>query len=361
MKKAKIFCCSIIAFCAVVLVYNLLVWHLATKSILTHRDGVVTGDLARLGYLPALDHPRRNSNDLPRRHWELADYPGAPVDVITLGDSFSQGGGGGPNRFYQDYLASLQDLSVLNLPRLPGRYSMLEQLVILANSGYLDLFRPRVVLLEVVERSCYKMAGPVDFNLTLPLEEIVVGYRERSAPPDDDEDAIALPQVGFMNTGNLKWLRNAILYRFSPNAFGSKTYKVPLERPLFSVGDGRTLLFLAKDLSKLTKHDEPTVASLAANLNGLAALLRARGIALAFMPAIDKYNLYRPYIEGAAFGESRFFELLREQPLDFRLIDTKKILAPLLAAGEKDIYYSDDTHWSWKASEAIFRSERLVE
>ena len=41
-------------------------------------------------------------------------------------------------------------------------------------------------------------------------------------------------------------------------------------------------------------------------------------------------------------------------PKDYVFINTKKILLDELERGEKDVFFKDDTHWSWKASKAIF-------
>jgi hypothetical protein len=43
------------------------------------------------------------------------------------------------------------------------------------------------------------------------------------------------------------------------------------------------------------------------------------------------------------------------------MIDTKDILARSLEKGELDLYHQDDSHWSWKASEAIFSTVRISE
>jgi hypothetical protein len=49
--------------------------------------------------------------------------------------------------------------------------------------------------------------------------------------------------------------------------------------------------------------------------------------------------------------------MLRPLKKEYIFIDTKKILSPLLKQGVKDLYYSDDTHWSYKASEAIAKDK----
>ena len=91
------------------------------------------------------------------------------------------------------------------------------------------------------------------------------------------------------------------------------------------------------------------------NLNLLSKKFKEKGIIFYFMPAVDKYDLYSKYIIDNNYPESTFFEKLRPLKKDYRFIDTKTILLKELQKGEKDVFYSDDTHWSYKASEAIFK------
>jgi hypothetical protein len=60
------------------------------------------------------------------------------------------------------------------------------------------------------------------------------------------------------------------------------------------------------------------------------------------------------------FPESAFFELLRPLPKRYMFIDTKAMLREELERGERDIYYADDTHSSWKASRKIFSTIRFT-
>jgi len=360
MRGYRHFVFIILGVLFAVVLYNAAVWQLCTRSLLGRgEDGVIPNDLARMGYLSGYTDPRRNVDDLPRRHLELVDYKGGAIDVVTVGDSFSQGGGNGPNRFYQDYLATFSEVSVLNVGVYPGSRSQMETAILLANSGFLDQMRPRFLLLEIVERNCYKFTGPHDWGKTEDPSRLRQNYADRAAAAKADAEAPELPPVGFFNTGNFKWLLYNILYRFAPDAFVSKTCKVKLDRPLFSGERGESLLFLRKDIEKVQKADPSTLRAFNDNLNRLAELLRARGIELVFMPAPDKYTLYSPYIVDNPYPPSRFFELLRPLPKAYRFIDTEAILSAEIARGEKDVYYLDDTHWSWKASRAIFAAERF--
>lgn len=75
------------------------------------------------------------------------------------------------------------------------------------------------------------------------------------------------------------------------------------------------------------------------------------------MPAVDKYNLYRDYIISNEYKESIFFEELEKLQKDYIFINTKSILKQKLNAGEKDLYYVDDTHWSFKASDTVINDK----
>jgi len=356
MKDYRRFCRIVLLLITALLLYNGVIWTLFTRPLLTRHEGVFTGDLARLGYLSAYIQPRHNSLDLPRRHLEVSSYQGESVDVVTVGDSFSQGGGNGPNRYYQDFLASFHQVGVLNVPYYPGVANLMEQVAILLNSGFLDRVHPRYLILEIVERNCHSYAGTIDFEASAPLETVLDAYRKEGTMAEPEEGASDLPQVGFINSGNLKWLLYNTLYLFSDNALFAKVSKVPLKTQLFSDRRGDSLLYLNKDIRNLRRSDEGVVARVNDNLNRLAALLRERGIELYFMPAVDKSNLYRPFVQGARYPESHFFETFRTLPRDYRLIDTKEILQQALERGERDIYYVDDTHWSWKASQAVSRA-----
>lgn len=359
------FCIIVVLVVAGVLAYNLVVWNLFTKQLLTRTEGIYGGDLARMGYLHEHTALRRNTNDLPRKHLELTDYRGQHIDVVTVGDSFSGGGGAGPNRFYQDYIASIQGLNVLNFSKIPDCDNLIECVAILANSGILERINPRFVLVERVERNLYEFGGSVDLGKRLPAEQLEHLLFDPAPSPEHEPDAddLKLPDVGFMNTGNAKWLWYKLCYFISPNAFTAKVYKEQLNRPLFSGKHGDSLLFLDKDLNKYRVKrkalDERAVRRINDNMNRLASLLAELNIQLVFMPAPDKYSLYRPYLLEKRYSRSALFEHLRWQPKTYRLIDTDAILAQELKNGVKDLYWIDDTHWSWKASKAIFEQFRF--
>lgn len=346
---------------AVFALANLTVWKLWTQTLLTGR--YPGGDLARISYLACFKGQRQTVHDLPRRHFELdlLREGGRRVDVLTLGDSFSAGVVGGKNPFYQDYLASCSGLEVANAYPYQTKdavvgASPLSNLLLFYNSGLLDRIRPRYVLLESVERFAMERFGrSCDFGLCEPADKLVQFY-------DGKSGAFAgYPKLSFLNAGNVKFVYYNLLYRFSDHAFkhgDNAVFLRRLKRPLFSTGGGR-IIFVKKDLLSIPLATDQTMALLNDNLNRMADLLAQKGITLVFMPIVDKYDLYSEEIDGNRLPRSVFFEKLRPLPKRYLFIDTKKLLREEVDQGVKDVFYPDDAHWSWKASQKIFTTVRL--
>jgi hypothetical protein len=331
---------------------NYAIWKLRTEVLLTKKyDG---GDLARMGYLTEVKDYRKKIDDLPRRHLEMRDFHGQPVDILVIGDSFSNGGGEGRNSYYQDYIATINKATVLNVFPYPTgdlimAFQPVSTLAVLYNSGYLELMKPKCVLIQSAERYCAPRFGlPLRFTATDSIEAIRSQYKDQRMSLD------YLPKVGFINDGNFKYLYYNFMYLFSDNAFRRLVYKKRLTRPLFNAGDGRTLVFHGDDLQNLRLATPEYIRAMNDNLNRLSDILNAKGIRLYFMPVVDKYNLYSDFIIDNQHPKSTFFEQLRPLPRRYTLIDTKEILLERLNQGEKEIFHSDDTHWTWRASQAIF-------
>ncbi|ABB32562.1 hypothetical protein GeomeDRAFT_1903 [Geobacter metallireducens RCH3] len=339
--KYKRWCRIFLAVVALFIGLNFLLWEVVTEDLLTDKH-YAGGDLARMGYLARVKVPRTNHVDLPKRHLEVSDYAGQKIDVLTIGDSFSQGAAGGRNRYYQDYMASLSGVSVLNV----GQYRGIDSITtvsIWCNNGYLDRLKPRYVLIEAAEKFSFdEFAQPIDFSRILS-EEQLKGYRAKGG-------AGQMPEVSFINTGNFKFILYNLLYPISDHAFVGKVHVRHLKGDLFTTAEPSTLLFLK--YKKFATADQ--IEALNRNLNTLSDKLAQKGIRLCFMPVVDKYNLYSEFIVDNPYPTSDFFEKLRPLPKRYIFVDTKKVLLDEVRRGEKDVFYADDTHWNWKASEAIF-------
>ncbi len=346
-KKFSVIVFFVLAF---FVISNFLIWESATKDILTRKDkNIITGDMARMGYLPRLNHKRENINDLPKKHMNFTSL-GESIDMITIGDSFSNGMAGGLNRFYQDYLASYTGMDILNIQQIPGTRNYLETIMMLYNSGAFEKADVKYILVESTQRKVVsRFSIPIDYEANLGDNNILKRYFNKV-----NNEAFGLPEVGFINNGNYKYLLYGFLYNFSPDAFISKVYKVKLNESLFSIGKGDDLLFYKSDLSAIPKNREENIAKVNDEFNKVAEFLSKQGIELIFMPAVAKYDLYRDYIkDNTDFPKDPFFDILRGLEKKYIFIDTKKILSKEVKKGVKDIFYIDDTHWSYKASDII--------
>ncbi|WP_321311728.1 alginate O-acetyltransferase AlgX-related protein [Halarcobacter sp.] len=326
---------------------------------------IYKGDLTRKVYkvdsvFPRPSYFNPDNNNLKNRHIPLIDWDGNEVDFITIGDSFSNGDTQGLNPFYQDYIATYNNLKVLNIPRLfkikgffIDAFNYIEEIQILNNMGYLDKMKPKYILIESVERySIQRFSKKLDFTKTDNkfFESLKLTKNIKTEKVIDDNI------FSFLNLNNFKAIRNQILFNFTDEKLFSHVYIEKLKKDFFSSNDSNTLLFLKEDVDNTNLVTKEKIKILNNNFNKLSEILEKKGIKLYFMPVVDKYNLYSNYlVNGKSYPKSQFFEYLRELPKKYKFIDTKKILSRALNRGEIDIFYSDDTHWSYKASELIFK------
>ncbi|MCT7533863.1 hypothetical protein N5U22_10595 [Aliarcobacter cryaerophilus] len=319
------------------------------------------GDLARMSYAADLVDLRENRIDLNKKHIEEKDYLNEKIDFLTLGDSFSNGGGGGLNTYYQDYIATTYDKNVLNIAHFKDAKNYIETVSRFLNSGELEKMGVKYVLIESVQRFAMQRfsINQLDFSnndITIFKNKIENNFKNTELKKrlehtiNDD--------IGIINNLNL----NALIYnlRFKIKGYGkinSDIYREKMDKNLFSTGISDEILFFHEDLDHLKFETKENIELLNKNFNILANLLSQKNIKLIFMPAVDKYNLYSPYIISNSYAKSMFFEYLDTLQKDYIFINSKKILSEYLEKGEKDIFYVDDTHWSYKASNILINNE----
>jgi len=337
---------------SIFVLYHAAVWFSLTSKLLDVPAPYQVGDLARIGYQLSSVHLRTNQDTLAHKHIEFSQWKGQSVDIVTIGDSFSNGGAGGENRYYQDHIASKYKCTVLNInPSLFGE-NYLEAVTALLISGLLEEINPKAVLIESVGRyTMGRFAKPIrwDQNVTRDAlyNDLKNGKWGDGKPKKED--------ISFISTANYKLPLYNLYYQFSPNAFDySNAYRLPLTQPMFNVKAASTLLAFEHDITSLGVITPESVALMNDNFNRLADLLAAKNIKLVYMIAVDKYDLYHDYIARNTFGKNPLFDLLRPMEKRYGFIDTKMILQKEVQKGVKDIYYADDTHWSNIASKVVF-------
>lgn len=126
---------------------------------------------------------------------------------------------------------------------------------------------------------------------------------------------------------------------------------------MFNGRHGDELLFhLAEYKSNIKNSREGRIELMHDNLNKLARLLKEDGVTLYFMPSPNKLTAYENYLTEPLDAKSVFFERLRALTnREYQFIDTEQVIRRMVEAGEKDVYFIDDTHWSNKALPEIVK------
>lgn len=344
--SAKKFVAIFTVLLLIFFVFNFALWHFVTKRIFTQND------LNRMGYTESTK-PLIPNAEYKAKRTEFTDYIISGIktsfDIVTIGDSFSNGGG---NTYFQDYLEEKYNLKVLNVNIIN---TCLSDLYTLVYSGFLDEIRPEAVIIESVGRYVYgRLTEKVESQILYErqrVKNIITGRIKTSEKADEIAANIFTP---VMIKFNMNFLFNRIYNKFNPEKLSREAYRAELTRNLFSnPGYENVLIYFYEDLNYI--NIKINAEKINKNLNDAAKILREKNIKLIFMPCSDKYDLYYPYIKDKrGRPENELFSQLRKVPdKEYIFIDTKAILQKALERGEKDIYWYGDTHWSFKGGEIV--------
>ena len=325
---------------------NVALWHSFTKLCFAP-DG--HGDLTRMAFLP-FEESKTSKITYNKSHMEFTDYlrreDNSAIDILTIGDSFSNGGGG---NYYQDYIASKYDKNVLNIPMMEDG-NPLTVLRRIMDLGLMDELNPQVVVLESVERSAAKRFSSPKVAKTISKKEFIKYYSVHKA---DGEPDFAGFLPGGMQKANCQMLMAKANNIINENILSPKVYKEMLRDRYFTdKGREKMLLFYYEDL--WWEDSNVDFLQIENNLSEIATELQQRNIQLVVMVNVDKLDLYRPFIDNQGkYVENTFMENCSNHANNYIFINTKQILREMLAEGEKDVYWQDDTHWSWKAQQRV--------
>jgi len=328
------------------ILYHACIWFVFTSKILSPAPYYI-GDLGRMSYQMGSLQPRIETIDLPKKHLDRDTWHNQPIDIITIGDSFSNGMGSGKNPYYQDYLENDVNLRVLNIQNLDESLTYLQSIEILYQSGWLKRVHPKAIIIETVASGAFRrvVAHTSPLPLTHPEERLFHKGWPRSFP---------IPL--FINTANYTMPFYSLMYPLN-NHIGGKVYRFDLNESLFTASHDKTLLAYHEDIDHISDFSDERIEQINTSLNQLAHKLQTLGIVLYYMPAVDKYDLYYNYIgDKNKYPPNRLFDKLRRTKKSYIFIDTKALFRKELLHHVKDLYYADDTHWSYKASEAIAKS-----
>ena len=276
------------------------------------------------------EHEMKDTLFIKVNHTE--DLRNIHVNVLTVGDSFSQQGHAG----YQNYMPG-EGLIVANCKRslydnpIQYAYNIMDW-------GVVDSTNIDVMVVEVGER---------DFALRIDNFGVNKVEVPESEDPTEDDDEEVNP-----NEWSLLRARDFVLYRFAGR---SPVYIVDMKRDFFSSPEPRKLYFYCADILNGMTIDETIRPKVKEVFNLLTCMAQERGFKLMFMLPVDKYDLYQDYIVDNPYAyPKRINEDVREILGDIpEVLLAKYYLKPLIDKGEKDIFLFDKSHWSYTASEVV--------
>lgn len=303
------------------------------------------GDLNRIGKV-SVDADYRGIFDdiiLDKKHYtELSDidiFQISSFDVITIGDSFSHKG----NIGYQNYLAKYSGKKILNITKEGSYKNPIQQLYNLINSGFIEKTTPKYIILQSVERHMVNRGKDVDREGSIDFKELSSYFNNLENTEVSSNSLQVIKDI-------FNYTYFSILYKLNNKA--KKVYYVETDKELFSE-KFRRLIFYHDDINHIKYITKDSVENLNNVLNNLEERLRVLGVELIVLPAPDKYDLYQDFIINNKNPRNDFFNIFNKLEKDYLYIDSKTILLDKVKSGIKDIYYTDDTHWSPIAADII--------
>lgn len=285
-------------------------------------------DLSRMGVIFMPESYKWCVDTLPVNHiTTIPEYTGnqdSDSIILTIGDSFSQQG----IRGYQNYMAyQLPNYQILNIKRngnepeeLFVHYALTHRL-------------PKIVIVQSVERSCINRLNKLTFST---LEQEPGPY-----------------QGGATRKTYLETVQSFYKCKLDiDNPVGH----AKLKKPLFSCTKHQQDLFFvnSKADSDIREFSIEDIRLAQLKLDSLFMFAEEHGIELYYLVAMDKYDAYQDKIIDNPYPTKIILDSLSAPFMTNRhFVNPKVLIKPYIDAGELDMYYCDDTHWSTKSAKLV--------
>ncbi|MBQ0157038.1 MAG: hypothetical protein KBT22_10765 [Bacteroidales bacterium] len=318
------------------------------------KDG--QGDLGRFGYVYFDEDYNRSlrsfaATDTSKiKNIQSLDEVDADSSILTVGDSFSQMGDEGYQAFLQDLYPGY---TIFNFVGKDVSIERFQWAVDILKDTTVKL--PEIIIIESVERSLSHRL----YDIVVSSDGVGENAVRRLEPKNDSEQ----PE---MNNGSVADSNN------NPSCLGeakkvlanTQEYirkKLNIENPVKRVGlndsfftckgHENELVYYKFDLRKMSPTKAPVCQQ---KMDSILSLASKRDIRFLFVVASDKFHLYNEFTvnnsKRNAVSQLSYFEKVYDSPM---FLNTRLILSEHLKNREKDIYKSNDTHWSAKASKYV--------
>lgn len=316
------------------------------------------GDLARLGFIYNNLSPfsliMKQHKAQPRNFTLVSETnldKKIKVDILTVGDSFSEQMEIG----YQNQLSYHSKISILHMDRFLSEESPLQTLVELINSDFFNKVETKYVVLQSVERATIIRNEFLSFDRKRTIDSLKLQIKDfnlkkeqgTTTPPSSN-------RTEFFSDATIKIPLTNLQFLFLNRPIKSDVYKFKSNNSQLFTNNPKDLLFYKDDIKALKdKNNDEKIKALNDNLNKINDLLAHKNIKLIVLIAPDKYDLYYPYIANKDQNkEPLFFSKFEPLHKNYIYIPSYKILSEAIKR-EKDVYFYDDTHWTYKSAKII--------
>ena len=298
-----------------------------------------TGDLGRLGGIPFGPYDTIFKAPYFLFSENIGSFDSLQnVEILTIGDSFSQGGIFG----YQNFMGYYLNQKISNF-RVDGFNSIQTAAALIEKNKIPNC---KVLIIESVERLLLNDLGKgKSFNDNIWSRIIISGI-----------PSIIHKEDTIIRSSDLNFIKLTSYYK---NKFKilQPYRKFDLSAPLFTAGEYSDKLFIyAKRLYyndlQYTNISDQEIQNSQRTLNEIQTLGECHNIQIIFLVAADKYDMYYDFIVDNPYSQNPTFSYFSDFDTTF-FANTKRILLPYIKNGEKDIYRVNDTHWSPKAAKIV--------
>jgi len=290
-----------------------------------------TRDLGALGQIPFA-----KTYNLPTPHFDKyaikCTYANTPTDscILIIGDSFSH-----PDSTtkYTDFLSQWANKLPVYSSSPNDEWEPMDRFIYLSKTQSL----PRIIILESVERAFVSRLNNINFSVVLQNDTIFTKTDTLLKLPKQDKKKTLLEKS----------------QEFAKKRIGidNPVKTATLSIPMFSCeGKECELYFYQYDIYIPTLESACIAKE---KLDSLFAYANSLGIHLYVLVAVDKYDLYQPYIINNTYPKSFVLDTIAAMFPYPQFINSKDTLSPMARNGVKDIFFCNDTHWSQVGGKAV--------
>lgn len=263
--------------------------------------------------------------------------------ILAIGDSFFQQGKNGIQKYLIQRGVEVKNLKPSNInynPILYAYYMLKNRANEMSNYNIILIESAERLLMNRIVETCYEMDEDTSDDSVLKYSFEIVGFDKIEKPHQKETDNSPL-----MNA------RNFLLFKIG---FGmSPVLTCELQGDLFSSSEPNKLYFYRDDISNGVSLSDSEKAQVVRVFNAIESECKNIGVSFLFIVAVDKYDLYQDFIKDNPYPKKSVNEDLRAVISDNRLVLTKNVLYPYIEKNKKDIFYFNDSHWTYKASRIV--------